>query len=248
MQLECRSLKLRQPMQKDYNKPSAPPAGRYEAYTTDRPDVFALVPATARDILDVGCSNGALGSSLKSAQPGRTVCGIEFDALFAQAAARQLDGVIHADLNLLDWSAALAGRRFDCIVFADVLEHLVYPQHCLRQAIGHLQPGGCIVLSLPNIRHICALRSLFVHGRFPQRDRGIFDRTHLRWFTLADAKTLIGDAGLQVSAMSQALRWGDQGGGTMNRWLNRVPPTIRRWAPVREFLTYQFCLRAQSSS
>ena len=221
------------------------PAQRDAAYTTPRPDVFEMVPPTARDILDVGCSNGALGRCLRAAQPGRSVCGIEFDTRFAHEAANHLDHVVNADLNLLDWREALAGRSFDCIIFADVLEHLVEPQHCLLQARQHLQPGGCVVVSLPNIRHLSALRAIYLGGRFPQRDRGIFDRTHLRWCTIADAHNLLAAAGLKVSSMSLALRWGDRGGGYMNRLLNRLPTAIQHWAPVREFLTYQMCLRAE---
>jgi len=223
-------------------------ANRDSAYTTPRPDVFEMVPPTASRILDVGCSNGALGRSLRAAQPGRSVCGIEFDTRFAHEAAAHLDHVVNGDLNLLDWREALPGRSFDCIIFADVLEHLMEPQRCLMQAHQHLQPGGCVVVSLPNIRHLSALRAIFLGGRFPQRDRGIFDRTHLRWFTVGDAQRLLDDCGFKTTAISFALRWGDQGGGRVNRLLNRLPTTIKKWAPVREFLTYQMCLRAEKAA
>lgn len=219
-------------------------AQRSAAYTTPRPDVFAMVPIGSCSILDVGCSNGALGKSLKMALPGRQVCGIEFDSRFAGDAAQHLDFVVNADLNSLDWREALAGRTFDCIIFADVLEHLVDPKRCLLQARQCLRPGGCIVLSLPNVRHLSALRSIFLDGRFPQRDRGIFDSTHMRWFTLSDAHDLLVNCGFSVSARSLALRWGDKGGGRMNRLLNRLPAAMQSWTPVREFLTYQMCLRA----
>ena len=224
----------------------APVAQRNAAYTTPRPDVFAMVPPAARHILDVGCSNGALGRSLMTAQPGRSVCGIEFDTAFAREAADHLDHVINADLNLLDWREALVGRSFDCIIFADVLEHLVEPKRCLMQARQHLRAGGCVVVSLPNIRHLSALRAIFLGGRFPQRDRGIFDRTHMRWFTIADAHALLADCGLKVSARDLALRWGDHGGGRINRLLNHLPKAAQQWTPVREFLTYQMCLRAEA--
>lgn len=219
-------------------------AQRNAAYTTPRPDVFEMVPSSARHILDVGCSNGALGRSLMAAQPGRRVCGIEFDAVFAHEAANHLEHVINADLNGLNWRDVLVGRSFDCIIFADVLEHLVDPQRCLLHARQYLRPGGCVIVSLPNIRHLSALRAIVLGGHFPQRDRGIFDRTHLRWFTIADAYSLLGNSGLKVSTVSPTLRWGDRGGGRMNRLLNRLPTTVQRWLPVREFLTYQICLRA----
>ena len=228
----------------DPSSSGAPIAQRNAAYTTPRPDVFAMVPPAARHILDVGCSNGALGRSLMTAQPGRSVCGIEFDTAFAREAADHLDHVINGDLNLLDWREALVGRSFDCIIFADVLEHLVEPKRCLMQARQHLRAGGCVVVSLPNIRHLSALRAIFLGGRFPQCDRGIFDRTHMRWFTIADAHALLADCGLKVSARDFSLRWGDRGGGRINRLLNHLPKAAQQWMPVREFLTYQMCLRA----
>jgi 2-polyprenyl-3-methyl-5-hydroxy-6-metoxy-1,4-benzoquinol methylase len=204
-----------------------------------------MVPLAARHILDVGCSNGALGRSLLAGRADRSVCGIEFDPAFASEAAKHLDYVVTADLNMLDFDTALADRRFDCIIFADVLEHLIEPRRCLEQAIRFLQPGGCVVVSVPNIRHLSALWAIFLGGRFPQRDRGIFDRTHMRWFTITDAHALLSDCGLQVSALGLALRWGDRGGGRMNRLLNALPKFVQHWAPVREFLTYQMCLRAE---
>jgi hypothetical protein len=118
----------------------------------------------------------------------------------------------------------------------------------LSQALGYLRPGGCIVVSLPNVRHVSVFWAIFVRGRFPQRDRGIFDRTHLRWFTVADAVDLFSANGLRLTTINLGLRWGDRGGGAMNRLLNRLPAAVQRWAPIREFLAYQVCLAAQLPS
>lgn len=216
------------------------------SYTTSRPDVVNLVPQMARYVLDVGCSNGALGRILGNLAPDRTVCGIEVNTAFAVEADKYLDYVVNADLNTLDWNEALGDRRFDCIIFADVLEHLVDPERIVEKSLSFLLPGGSIVLSLPNIRHISAFWAIYVRGRFPRRDRGIFDRTHLHWFSVRDAQHLLTQRSLTVSAMTTALRWGDHGGGRMNRLLNRLPRRVQVWMPVREFLTYQVCLRAES--
>ena len=217
---------------------------RDSAYTTTRPDVFAMVPDTASRVLDVGCSNGTLGLSLKQARFGREVVGIEMNEAFAAEAARRLDHVVCADLNELDWRSLSDGRRlFDCIVFADVLEHLTDPGHHLRAASELLASGGSIVISLPNVRHLSSLYAIFVKGTFPRKDRGIFDSTHLRWFTISDARAMAAQIDLRVERVDYALRFGDKGGGLANRLLNRLPPRLRIVYPVREFLTYQFCMR-----
>lgn len=217
---------------------------RNASYTTTRSEIVDMVPGHARHILDVGCSNGALGRALKVLHPNCTVYGIEFDPRFAANASNFLDGIVNADLNIMDWQTVFPGRTFDCMIFADVLEHLVEPQQCLKLALQRLSPGGKVIVSLPNIRHLSALWSIFFTGHFPRRDRGIFDRTHLKWFTFADAQELLSDSGLKITSTSMALRWGDHGGGRINRLLNRLPKGLQHWGPVREFLAYQICFTA----
>ena len=79
----------------------------------------------------------------------------------------------------------------------DVLEHLVDPWGALAVLAGLLRPGGTAVISLPNAAHWTVRRAL-LRGRFPREDHGLFDRTHLRWLTLADARELVAGAGLRV--------------------------------------------------
>lgn len=219
-------------------------ADRAAAYTTPRSDVFSMVPRSASIILDVGCSNGALGASLRASRDGRKVFGVEMDEAFADQASARLDHVACADLNHFDWAAFMPGQQFDCIIFADVLEHLIAPEAQLKAARDRLSSGGSIVVSLPNIRHLSSFSSIFMHGTFPRRDRGIFDRTHLRWFTIKDARTMVEGAGLRVEGMTCALRVGDHGGGLLNRLANKLLGPVDHFVIVREFLTYQFCMRA----
>ncbi len=217
---------------------------RQAAYTTTRPDVFLMVPAEAQYILDVGCSNGALGASLRAAALGRRVTGIEYDAELSAEARTRLDCVIQADLNRFDWEVDFSGQYFDCIIFSDVLEHLVDPEGLLEVAQKYLKVGGCFVISLPNIRHVSALLSIFGQGTFPRRDRGIFDRTHLRWFTIQDARRLLSDVGMLVEDASYSLRVRDRGDGLANKLARKLLGPLQAVRPVHEFLAYQFCLRA----
>ncbi len=53
------------------------------------------------------------------------------------------------------------------------------------------------IISLPNVAHIAA-RLLLLAGRFPQMNRGIFDRTHLHFYTRATAEAMLRDASLQA--------------------------------------------------
>ncbi len=162
---------------------------RQQGYESARPDVQAMVPTTARSILDLGCASGALGEALGRRQGARVV-GVELDESYARDAAERLDRVVQGGVE-----EVLAGPdplgTFDCIVAADVLEHLVDPWTALRRAAELLAPAGIAVVSLPNIRSMELLIEVVWRGRWPRRDEGLFDRTHLRWFTQADALELL---------------------------------------------------------
>lgn len=218
---------------------------KVNSYTGSRGDVLACIPASAMSILDVGCSNGALGEELRKLAPLRSVRGIEFDHDFCAEASKRLNSVIQADINHFSWSEHYEPGTFDCIIFADVLEHLNDPWQVLRSSINVLAPGGLVVISFPNIRHISALYSIFVKGSFPRLSRGIFDRTHIRWFTLTDGMDLCKQADLHVEKVVSRPRVFDSPGGRINNFVDKHSDVITSLAPVREFIAYQYILIAR---
>jgi len=150
--------------------------------------VLELIPDGAR-VLDVGCAEGYLAEEV--ARRGCTVVGIEPDPRAAGAARARGVEVRVEDVE----TAPLRAEGFDVVVFADVLEHLRDPAAVLRQA----RPAGRAIVSLPNIAHWTGRRAL-IRGRFPRADFGLFDRTHLRFFTRASARELAAEAGFEVAA------------------------------------------------
>jgi len=158
--------------------------------------LLAAVPAGAR-VLDVGCATGYLAERL--AHAGHEVVGIELDPQAAEV-ARSRGG-----FQVVTGSAAEAadlaqvGGAFDAILCGDVLEHLADPERVLRALRERLAPGGVLIASLPNAAHWTARREL-LRGRFPQADHGIFDRTHLRFFTRMTARELLRRSGYDVVA------------------------------------------------
>jgi 2-polyprenyl-3-methyl-5-hydroxy-6-metoxy-1,4-benzoquinol methylase len=213
-------------------------AARSHAYENPRPEVTALVPDGARRILDLGCSSGALGAVLRAR--GAEVVGVERDPEYAHDAADRLDRVVVADAEELaardDLEAELG--RFDCLVAADVLDHLVDPWQALAAYSALLDCGAAAVVSLPNVRHWETFWQLGRHGRWPVRSEGIFDRTHLRWFTLADAWELLDRAGLDVVAVHRVLRARPTVPGERLQALAAVPG-------LRTLLTFQHVISAR---
>jgi 2-polyprenyl-3-methyl-5-hydroxy-6-metoxy-1,4-benzoquinol methylase len=169
---------------------------RISGYEGDRPDVQALVPLEASRILELGCSSGHLGAALKARQKA-TITGVELDELYARDAASRIDHVICTSAE--DFVAGTApDGSFDCLIAADVLEHLVDPWDVLAKVVQMLTPDATVIVSLPNVLYWPEFRRLLTEHRWPRDDAGIFDRTHLRWFTRSDAIELVEQAGLSL--------------------------------------------------
>ena len=91
---------------------------------------------------------------------------------------------------------ALGGRRFDTIIFADVLEHLAWPIGVLRSYLDLLKSDGTVIISLPNIG-LWSARLAHLFGSFNYQQTGVLDQTHLRFFTRRSAVQLLDAAGLE---------------------------------------------------
>jgi 2-polyprenyl-3-methyl-5-hydroxy-6-metoxy-1,4-benzoquinol methylase len=155
--------------------------GPNPSYVGVRRDILALVPAQPVErVLDVGCASGATSAELKRERGPLHVTGIEYDADLARIATTRLDRVLVGDANARLAELVEAGERFDLVLCGDVLEHLVDPWAALS-AVRALCPTGHAIVSLPNIAHLSTFRALLA-GRWPYRERGIHDRTHLRFF------------------------------------------------------------------
>jgi 2-polyprenyl-3-methyl-5-hydroxy-6-metoxy-1,4-benzoquinol methylase len=160
-----------------------------------KPAFLGVFDPTGMRVLDLGCGGGHNGALLKAAG-ARHVIGVERDpGACAQARAR-LDEVVQADLGALD-PAGLGDEPFDAILASDVLEHLLEPERLLAATVPLLRPGGLVVASIPNVAHVWVFANLLAQ-RWPRKDSGIFDRTHVRFFAKHDMVDLMRGAGLQV--------------------------------------------------
>lgn len=183
-------------------------ARRAGGYETPRPEVQALVPLTAQRILELGCSTGALGAALKE-RSGAFVFGVEIDPEYAREAEERLDVVVVTDAETFLRGSQPQEGPFDCLIGADVFEHLVDPWEALASAMDWLTPGATVVVSLPNVSYWRGLLRIILGGRWPREDEGIFDRTHLRWFTPLDAIDFLEGTGLRLKSASP--RYGNHG-------------------------------------
>jgi 2-polyprenyl-3-methyl-5-hydroxy-6-metoxy-1,4-benzoquinol methylase len=157
-----------------------------------RPEMLPYIPAQCSTILDVGCGRGLFGASLKNIKT-RVVWGVEPDFDCIEEATKNLDKIYH---GCFQPEIALPEDYFDCIVFNDVLEHILEPVPILEYAKKLLKRGGSIVASIPNIMHFPILWKLLINGEWNYTERGILDRTHLRFYTRKSIQNLISQSGL----------------------------------------------------
>ncbi len=150
------------------------------------PDLLDRIPLDARIVLDVGCAAGALGAAYRQLNPRARLLGIEQDREAAQRAAQRLDAVANVDVEQTALPFGLAGG-IDCIVYGDVLEHLKDPFAVLACHADALSESGTILICVPNVEH-WSFAARLLRGAWDYEESGLFDRTHLRWFSLESMK------------------------------------------------------------
>jgi GT2 family glycosyltransferase/tetratricopeptide (TPR) repeat protein/2-polyprenyl-3-methyl-5-hydroxy-6-metoxy-1,4-benzoquinol methylase len=209
-----------------------------------RPEVAELVPKGARRILDVGCGAGRLGELLKTRQ-GAHVTGIEMNPRAAEAARSRVDEVILGDVESAEVAPGEGG--FDCVVCADVLEHLRKPERLLSRIGKWLALGGSLVASVPNARHHSVIGGL-LEGNWTYQAAGLLDRTHLRFFTRREIEKLFYRAGFEISDWQVVAgpgyqewdRAGRPGSVRVGKLaIEGLPPS-----EAEEFFAYQYLVKA----
>jgi len=172
-------------------------AGKPTVYFTNpRVDFVDKLPhdPTAR-VLEVGCGNGATGAMARRRGRAGHYAGIELFPGAADDARMVLSEVLVGDVERIDlpWPAA----SFDALILSEVLEHLVDPWAVLAKLERFVRPGGLVLASSPNVAHWRVVREL-IRGRFDLADSGVFDRTHMRWFTPDTYAEMFANAGFEV--------------------------------------------------
>lgn len=155
--------------------------------------ISSLFPAPGKGqrVLDVGCGNGHVAAMLASR--GYDVTGIECAGGYGTDFPPEVN-LIEADLA---HGLPPVPHRFAHVICADVLEHLPRPERLLEGLRGVLGTEGRLVASLPNSGNIY-FRLNVAAGRFPHEDKGLFDRTHLRFYVWSGWRDLFEHCGFDI--------------------------------------------------
>ncbi len=158
-----------------------------------RPDIYRMVPSDGRVIGVVGC--GSAKTEARLVAEGREVHGVDISGEAIAVAATRLTT---ARVVAADETAPFKAHSLDGLILADVMEHIPCAWVVLQDYVRMVKPGGWVVISVPNMRYIDALRVFVVGGDWPDDSLGIFDRTHLHVMTHKRLARWCRSAGLRL--------------------------------------------------
>ncbi len=153
------------------------------------------------NVLEVGCATGYMGEYLVQ-KKNCTFFGIEANTRQARAAATRglhvVSGYIDDDSAKVRIKQHIAEHGpFQIIFMSQVIEHIATPEQTLENLKQWMTPDCNLVISTCSIAHWrCRFRLL--GGIWKYEDYGIFDYSHLRFFTISSFKDLLHQCGFTV--------------------------------------------------
>ena len=195
-----------------------------------RKDAIDAVPPDAKRVLSVGCAAGKTEEVL--IKKGIEVVGVELNPEAAETARKRGLTVLQGDASAIDID--ITGDPYDCIIYADILEHLPDPVAVLKRHMKSLKPGGIVYISVPNFRHYSVFWQLVILGRIRYQDAGVLDRTHLRITTRKMVIEWFSQVGLDISSYHYGIS------GRRNRLISAC-----LFGLAREFMATQVVLIAR---
>jgi len=209
-----------------------PNTNRDDYFDHTRKAIDPLLPHDLRDVLEVGAGTGQTLAYIKARAPRARTFAIEKSTIAAAAARSRVDHVVEGDIENLDLPFAPAS--FDTILLLDVLEHLVDPWAAIAKLTPLLRQRGSMIASIPNVRYYKVSLPLLVRGEWNLQDKGILDRTHLRFFVKKTAIELMTSSGLRLDSV---IPTGVEKG--RKKWLlNKLSGGL-----LQPFLEYQYLIR-----
>lgn len=172
-------------------------------YSKARLDIAPLLPENMGRTLEIGCGDGATLAWLRSTKACAYTVGVEYFPGAAEKARPHCDDLYVGPVE--GHIARFDNESFDVVLCLDVLEHLAEPWFILKEIQRLLRPGGILICSLPNIRHVSVLLPLIFRNQWAYQDSGILDSTHLRFFTTKSAIDILHNASFKVEELARKM-------------------------------------------
>ena len=152
--------------------------------TSDQNNSLSLIFSRINDdtrVLDIGCASGTLGSLLEK-QKSCIVTGLDNNADAIEVAKERISEALVCDITSDKEVAELKLGKFDHIIFADVIEHIMDGEALINRFKPYLKEDGTIIISIPNVAH-GSVRLSLLGGNFNYTEEGLLDQTHCKLYT-----------------------------------------------------------------
>ncbi len=213
-----------------------------EEISEEQSTYLKLVPQGSR-VLEFGPAVGYMSRYLRD-KKGCRVTGFEYSPEAAQISAQYCEQMVVGDIeDTTLWHDLKA--PYDVILFADVLEHLRYPENVMARCKALLAPDGCILISIPNIAH-WSVRMNLMQGRFDYTETGLLDNTHIRFFTRKTLEAMVEQAGYSVVDWDASRSYPPYKGwrlGPVRRLMNKA---LDRLMPNASVFQFFICCRLKT--
>jgi 2-polyprenyl-3-methyl-5-hydroxy-6-metoxy-1,4-benzoquinol methylase len=182
-----------------WNSPAPTPAHDY-LFPTIR---AWLKKAGARDVLDLGCGNGALTSALAGA--GFSMTGVDVSDSGLAIAARSFPQIQFHRSGMSEALGQPLRRRFDAVIAVEVIEHLLLPRELIDRAREALRPGGILIVTTPFHGYWKNL-ALALTNKFDQHWHPLRDYGHVKFFSRETLTGLFAERGVRVDRFARVGR------------------------------------------
>jgi SAM-dependent methyltransferase len=165
---------------------------KIDYYGNIRNDLIAYMSNNITKVIELGCGKGNTIKKIKELYPKSYVIGIEKDKKSAMIAKNYADLIFEGDIEIMDLN--IKENSIDLILCGDVIEHLKDPWIVLKKFTNVLNAKGLLIATIPNVGHLSSIIKI-LFNKYSFQDSGIFDRTHLRFYTEKTIRILFEESG-----------------------------------------------------
>lgn len=126
-------------------------------------------------VLEIGCNSGDTISYFNKIWPKFNHLGIDINNNIEYNNYIKKIDIING-INFIK-------EKYDYILLLDVIEHIKDQDTLHRNIHSLMNKDSKVIFSIPNIRFINALLKILILKNFPDDESGIFDITHVKFFT-----------------------------------------------------------------
>jgi 2-polyprenyl-3-methyl-5-hydroxy-6-metoxy-1,4-benzoquinol methylase len=164
------------------------------------PDLIDVLPLSAKRVIDIGCGIGEIAKEFHVRGAPESYLGVEIVPEDAEVAKQYCSQVMVGNIEEFDSDTWAQLTNYDLWVFGDVLEHLYDPWKILKKVRTILPHDGQIACCIPNVQHWSIQARLSI-GDWRYADKGLLDRTHIRFFTRQTIIEMMQHAGFEITEL-----------------------------------------------